>query len=77
MVAALIDHKSKLMQNVTTLLQIALEEDIGSGDLTTDAIVPSDARFRGRVVAMAPGWVSRRAPCAIGPAGRDLSLTPR
>ncbi len=36
----------------------ALEEDIGSGDVTTDTIVPADASLRGRIVAKQDGVVA-------------------
>ena len=36
----------------------ALEEDIGQGDVTTDTIVPADARLRGRIVAKDDGVVA-------------------
>ena len=36
----------------------ALAEDIGSGDVTTDTIVPADASLRGRIVAKQHGVVA-------------------
>jgi nicotinate-nucleotide pyrophosphorylase (carboxylating) len=36
----------------------ALEEDIGTGDVTTDTIVPADASLRGRIVAKQDGVVA-------------------
>jgi nicotinate-nucleotide pyrophosphorylase (carboxylating) len=36
------------------LVQRALREDIGSGDITTAATVPTDARGEGRLIAKAP-----------------------
>ena len=36
----------------------ALVEDIGSGDVTTDTIVPADASLRGRIVAKQDGVVA-------------------
>jgi nicotinate-nucleotide pyrophosphorylase (carboxylating) len=36
----------------------ALEEDIGSGDVTTNTIVPTDASLRGRIVARQDGVVA-------------------
>ena len=35
----------------------ALAEDVGSGDLTTDAVVPADARCRARLLLEQPGVV--------------------
>src|SRR4051794_23279404 len=39
------------------LVAAALAEDVGSGDVTTEATVPADARARARVVQKAPGAV--------------------
>ena len=36
----------------------ALEEDIGSGDVTTNTIVPADATLRGRIIAKQHGVVA-------------------
>src|SRR5215213_667343 len=36
----------------------ALEEDIGSGDVTTNSIVPPDASLRGRIVTKQDGVVA-------------------
>jgi nicotinate-nucleotide pyrophosphorylase (carboxylating) len=36
----------------------ALEEDIGTGDVTTDTIVPADASLRGRIIAKQEGVVA-------------------
>jgi len=44
---------------VDSILRSALAEDLGQrGDITTDAIVPADARARGAIVARAPGRVA-------------------
>ena len=39
------------------LVRQALSEDVGSGDVTTDATVPEDARARARIVQKAPGTI--------------------
>jgi len=39
------------------LVLIALSEDVGSGDVTTGATVPEDARARARIVQKAPGTI--------------------
>jgi nicotinate-nucleotide pyrophosphorylase (carboxylating) len=39
------------------LVDRALEEDVGSGDVTTEATVAADARARARVVQKAPGVI--------------------
>ncbi len=41
------------------LIRSALAEDLGrAGDLTTDAVVPADARARARLVARGPGCIA-------------------
>ena len=40
---------------VKRLIRLAIEEDVGSGDITTEAVVEKDARARARVVARAAG----------------------
>jgi nicotinate-nucleotide pyrophosphorylase (carboxylating) len=42
----------------------ALAEDVGGGDVTTEATVPTDARARARIVQKAPGVVSGLAAVA-------------
>ncbi len=39
-------------------IETALAEDVGSGDVTTDAIVPADARRRARLLLQEPGVVA-------------------
>ena len=47
------------------LIRRALAEDLGrGGDLTTDAVVPADARARARVVSRANGVVAGLAPAS-------------
>ncbi|MFL5781433.1 MAG: carboxylating nicotinate-nucleotide diphosphorylase [Thermoleophilaceae bacterium] len=40
------------------LIDRALDEDVGAGDVTTAALVPADARARARIVQKAPGVVA-------------------
>ena len=40
------------------LIDRALAEDVGMGDLTTDALVPADARARARIEQKAPGVIA-------------------
>jgi len=47
-----------LPPGTTELLQRALEEDVGRGDITTDAVVPPEARARARLVARAAGRIA-------------------
>lgn len=51
---------------VEPLVRAALVEDLGrAGDITTAAVVPADARFRGAVVARQPGVVAGITTAAI------------
>ena len=43
---------------ISDYIQHALEEDIGTGDVTTNTIVPADATLRGRIVAKQDGVVA-------------------
>jgi nicotinate-nucleotide pyrophosphorylase (carboxylating) len=45
------------VDGLTALVKAALDEDVGSGDVTTDATVAPDARARARIVQKAPGAV--------------------
>ena len=55
----------KNLQNETALpveiyesIRRALDEDIGSGDVTTDSIVPANASLRGRIIAKQTGVIA-------------------
>jgi nicotinate-nucleotide pyrophosphorylase (carboxylating) len=48
----------ELPAEVSQYISRALEEDIGSGDVTTDTIVPVNASLRGRIVAKENGVVA-------------------
>ncbi len=61
------------MDRIDQLIQMALEEDLGSGDLTAAATIPESARATGRIRAkqelvLAGVEVSRRVFAAIDPA---------
>jgi len=43
---------------ISHCIKSALEEDIGTGDVTTNTIVPADASLRGRIVAKQDGVVA-------------------
>jgi nicotinate-nucleotide pyrophosphorylase (carboxylating) len=43
---------------VEELIEHALAEDVGAGDVTTDALVPAGARARARIVQKAPGTIA-------------------
>jgi nicotinate-nucleotide pyrophosphorylase (carboxylating) len=42
---------------LSVLVRVALDEDVGSGDVTTDATVATDVRARARIVQKAPGTI--------------------
>ena len=44
-------------EDLESLVAAALAEDLGAGDVTTDATVPADARARARIVQKQPGVV--------------------
>lgn len=44
--------------DIARYIKRALEEDIGTGDVTTDSIVPAGASLRGRIVAKQDGVVA-------------------
>jgi nicotinate-nucleotide pyrophosphorylase (carboxylating) len=48
----------ELPSDTPSCIQRALEEDIGTGDVTTNSIVPSDALLRGHIVAKQPGVIA-------------------
>jgi nicotinate-nucleotide pyrophosphorylase (carboxylating) len=50
--------QAALPDEVSDCIRRALDEDIGSGDVTTDTIVPPDASLRGRIVAKQNGVVA-------------------
>jgi nicotinate-nucleotide pyrophosphorylase (carboxylating) len=49
---------SVAQDGVTDLIRRALAEDVGDGDLTTEAVVPEEARARGAVIARQDGVVA-------------------
>ena len=50
--------KPLLRSEIATCLRRALEEDVGSGDVTTAAIVPAGAVLRGNIVAKQAGVIA-------------------
>jgi nicotinate-nucleotide pyrophosphorylase (carboxylating) len=46
------------MTDYTSCLKTALEEDIGTGDVTSERIVPADATLRGQIVAKQHGVIA-------------------
>jgi nicotinate-nucleotide pyrophosphorylase (carboxylating) len=47
-----------LPADIITCIRAALEEDIGTGDVTTNSIVPADATLRGKILAKQAGVVA-------------------
>ena len=45
-------------RDIHRAVKLALAEDIGSGDVTTDSIVPANASLRGRIIAKQDGVVA-------------------
>ncbi|MGH2953069.1 MAG: carboxylating nicotinate-nucleotide diphosphorylase [Solirubrobacterales bacterium] len=43
------------MEGLSELVARALAEDVGAGDLTSDSVVPANARGRGRIIQKQPG----------------------
>ena len=43
---------------MSDLIDTALAEDIGEGDLTTRAVVPQDAQAKARISQKAPGVIA-------------------
>jgi nicotinate-nucleotide pyrophosphorylase (carboxylating) len=50
--------EAELHPDIILAVRRALEEDIGSGDATTNSIVPPDARMTGRIIAKQAGIVA-------------------
>src|SRR6476660_23345 len=47
----------ELAEEIEELVAGALAEDVGAGDITSEATVPEDARARARIVQKQPGVV--------------------
>src|ERR1043166_4177302 len=50
--------RSQLIAQITDCLKRALAEDVGSGDVTTEGIVPEGATLRGQIIAKQPGVIA-------------------
>ena len=48
----------QLPSDLDEIIRRALEEDVGSGDVTTEAVVPADARVKATLVAKADGVIA-------------------
>lgn len=45
-------------ENIDSLIEAALAEDVGPGDVTTDAVIPMDMTCRGKIVCKADGVIA-------------------
>jgi nicotinate-nucleotide pyrophosphorylase (carboxylating) len=52
------DSTNTLHPDILGAIQQALAEDIGSGDITSDSIIPLDASMQGRIIAKQSGVVA-------------------
>ena len=53
-----------MIDDLSSLVARALAEDLGSGDITSEALVPAGARTRARIVQKEPGVISGFAAAA-------------
>lgn len=53
-----LENQTQLSVEISQCIRRALDEDIGSGDVTTNTIVPANASLRGRIVAKQSGVVA-------------------
>ncbi len=52
------DPQDLLLEAARPLIELALAEDIGPGDATSEAVLPADAVLQARIVAKAPGVIA-------------------
>lgn len=53
-----LENLAALPVDIQQTIRRALDEDIGSGDVTTDTIVPANASLRGRIIAKQSGVIA-------------------
>jgi nicotinate-nucleotide pyrophosphorylase (carboxylating) len=61
----------ELPPDVDETIRLALEEDVGSGDVTTSSVVPPDAEARAEFVAKGAGVL-----CGLDVADRAFAMVP-
>jgi len=49
------NSEKRLSEEILDSIRAALKEDIGTGDVTTDSIVPLEARMKGKIIAKQDG----------------------
>ena len=52
------NHPTELLDQIRPIIQRALDEDIGDGDVTTRCTIPEDARLEGCFIAKAEGIIA-------------------
>ncbi len=52
------NHPTELLNEIRPIVQCALDEDIGDGDVTTLCTIPEDATLEGRFIAKADGIIA-------------------
>lgn len=72
-------NEAVLPAEVSQSIRRALEEDIRSGDVTTDSIVPANASLRGRIIAKQTGVVAglNVAAAVFRTLDQRITFTPR
>lgn len=49
------NFETRLSEEILASIRLALKEDIGAGDVTTNSIVPCEARMKGQIIAKQSG----------------------
>jgi nicotinate-nucleotide pyrophosphorylase (carboxylating) len=52
------NHSSELLEHIKPIVQRALDEDLGDGDVTTLCTIPAEATLEGRFIAKADGSIA-------------------
>jgi len=73
------ENEALLPVEITDSIRRALKEDIGSGDVTTDNIVPQNASLRGQIIAKQSGVVAGLsvAEAVWRELDSDITFTPK
>jgi nicotinate-nucleotide pyrophosphorylase (carboxylating) len=49
---------ARILEATSPLIDLAIAEDIGPGDATSEAVLPVDLRLQGRIIAKSPGVIA-------------------
>ncbi len=52
------NFKTQLSEEILNSIRLALKEDMGTGDVTTNSIVPREARMQGQIIAKQDGTLA-------------------